>query len=245
MSKGGIVPKIGFVAMLVTVSAALCWAVEPYSIESIKISSTSSVPKNIVDDLDPQGLLLSTFENGIKEPICEIFLAKTTPAVAVAHPATDNGYASISQGALVGLIHLLPEATEDYYEDFSNQKLKPGYYTMRYAVLPAGIGEHGPVPGDFVVLSPITQDQDPLRTLGFDEMVRLGKLASHGEEAARMQLVQPEKTKNPLPDVSVDSSGVATLHFKLHLTGAKVDPQGLELALVVVTPIPKDSNASS
>ncbi len=244
MSRG-IGQKIGLAAMLLTVGAMLAWAVESYSIEKVKISSTS-VPKSITADLDPEGVLLSTHANGREEPICEIFWAKMTPAVTVAHPATDNGYASIREGALVGVIHLLPEATEDYYEDFHNQQLKPGYYTMRYAVLPAGTGEHGPEAGDFVVLSPIALDQDPERTLSLDELVRLGKLVSQGEEAARMQLVRSETTKNSLPQVTMDNSGIGTVHFKLHLAGTKgVSAQELELSLLVVTPKPDlGSNAS-
>jgi hypothetical protein len=238
MAGGGIGRKIGLAAMLLTVSTVLAWAAEPYSIEPVKISA-ASLPKSITDDLNPEGVLLFKYENGLKKSICEIFWAKMTPAVAVVKPSTNNGYASIRQGALIGVIHLLPEATDDYYVDFSNQALKPGYYTMRYAVLSAGIGEHGPVPGDFVVLSPITLDRDPARALTLDEMIRFGKLVSHGDEAARMKLVRAEKTKNPLPEITMDDAGAGTLHFKLHLTPTKgVPAQELGLALLVVTPKP-------
>lgn len=236
MSRHSIGKKIGAAPLLLILSTVLAWAVEPYSIEPVRVSS-APLPKTIVDDLDAKGVLLFTYANGIKEPICEIFWVKTT--LAVAHPPTNNGYASIRQGALIGVIHLLREATEDYYEDFHNQKLKPGYYTMRYAVLPAGIGENGPQPGDFVVLSSIRLDADSAQILSLDEMVRLGKMASHGDEAARMQLVQVENSKASLPEITTDDSGAGTLHFKLHLTRQNgVPSQEIELALLVVTPKP-------
>jgi hypothetical protein len=238
MFRGGISLKIGLAAMLLTFSAALAWAEEPYSIEPVWISSTA-LPKTITDDLKPKGVLLFKDANGRKESICEVFWAKVMPAVTAVRPSTDNGYANIRPGALVGVIRLLPEATEDYNVDFYSQKLKPGYYTMRYAVMPAGIGENGPLSGDFVVLSPIAQDRDPGRTLRLDEMVRLGKLTSQGDEAARMQLMRAESSKNPLPGITVDDAGAGTLHFKLRLTRAKGAPaQELELALLVVTPKP-------
>jgi hypothetical protein len=245
MSRSRIGPKIGLVATLLTVSTMLAWAVDPFSVEAIKISSTS-VPRNIADDLEPKGVLLSNTGSGVKKPLCEIFWTKVTPAAAVAHPATAHAYAGIHEGALVGVIHLLPEAVEDYNEDFNNQQLKTGYYTMRYAVLPAGVGEHGPEQGDFVVLSPIDEDRDPERTLTLDEMVRLGKLVSHGQEAARMELVRPENSKIELPGITVDNSAAATLHFKLHLARTKgVSAEELEVDLLVVTRKPDlGSNAS-
>lgn len=245
MSRRRIGAKIGLVVILLTLSAMLAWAVEPFSIESLKISSTS-VPRNIADDLEPKGVLLSNTGSGIKKPLCEIFWAKVTPAATIAHPAADNAYAGIHEGALVGVIHLLPEAIEDYYEDFNNQQLKPGYYTMRYAVLPAGVGEHGLEQGDFVVLSPIEQDRDLERTMSLDELVRLGKVVSHGQEAARMELVRAENSKNQLPEITVDDSAAATLHFKLHLTRTKsISPEELEVSLLVVTRKPDlGSNAS-
>jgi hypothetical protein len=245
MSRSGIGLKTGFVAALLTVSTMLAWAAEPYVIEPVEISSTS-IPKNIAGDLEPKGVLLSNTGSGIKKPLCEIFWAKLAPAAAVAHPPTDNAYAGIHEGALVGVIHLLPEAIEDYNEDFNNQPLKPGYYTMRYAVLPAGVGEHGPEQGDFVVLGPVTLDQDPERALSLDKMVHLGKSVSHGEEPARMQLARPENTKDSLPAITVNDFGAVVLHFKLHLAGNKgVSAEELEVDLLAVTRKPDlGSNAS-
>ena len=140
MSRFDVSRKIGLAAMLL--NAMLARGAGSYSIEPVTISS--SVPKSIANDLDPSGVLLSTSGTGVKEEICTIFWAKTTTVVALTKPSANLGYSSIREGALVGVIHLFREATEDYDVDFSNQKLKPGYYTMRYAVQPAGVGEHGP-----------------------------------------------------------------------------------------------------
>jgi len=130
--------------------------------------------------------------------------------------------------------------------DFNDQKLKPGYYTMRYAVQSAGVGENGPIPGDFVVLIPVSMDPDPEKVLGKDEMLRLGKLVSNGPEAARMQLAPVEDTKDRVPGVTTDSSGSAIVHFRTSLAGAKgTAAQQLDVNLTVVTPKPDLGKNSS
>jgi hypothetical protein len=240
MSARRICNRLG-VAILIfafSASAMLAWVVQPYITELIKVSSTE-LPDKIAEALNPTGVLVAHDVNGTKQSICEIYWAKAISAATISHPQTRSGYASIRQGALVGVIHLLPEATDDYFEDFENQELKPGYYTMRYAVMQAGIGENGPLSGDFVVLSPIALDYDPAKILTVEEMVRLGKVASRGEEPARIQLVKVGDISKTLPEVVTDENGGGTLHFKLKLNRASASHvQELTMALLVVRPKP-------
>lgn len=238
MLRLNVIRKTGLAAVLL--NAVLAWGAGSYSIEPVEISS--SVPKNITNDLDPSGVLLFTSGTGVKEEICTIFWAKTTAAA----PSAKVGYSSIREGALVGVIRLFREATEDYNVDFNDQKLKPGDYTMRYAVQPAGTGEHGPIAGDFVVLSPIAMDSDLDRVLSKDEMLRFGKLVSNGNEAARMQLAPVGDSKDPEPGVTTDGSGSAIVHFMMHLALKKGAPaQQLNVDLTVVTPKPDLGRNSS
>ena len=217
----------------------MAWVVQPYLTEPITVSS-AHLAKPVESALDPTGVLVSHDVNGKKEPICEVFWARMVPEVPIPeHPPTTNGYARVRQGALVGVIHLLPEAIEDYFEDFENQELKPGYYTMRYAVRQAGIGEHGPRLGDFVILSPIALDASPTRLLTIDEMVRLGMAASRGEQPARIQLVKVDDLGSSLPEVVTDQDGGGTLHFELKLARSKAEPgENFKMALLVVRPKP-------
>jgi hypothetical protein len=230
--------NIAIAIFVFSASAMLAWVVQPYITEPIKASS-AELPSKIADALNSTGVLVSHDVNGTKQSICEIYWAKATSASTISHPQTRSRYASIRQGALVGVIHLLPEATDDYFEDFENQELKPGYYTMRYAVMQAGIGEKGPLSGDFVVLSPIVLDNDPAKTPTVVEMVRLGKSASRGDEPARIQLVKVEDVGKTLPEVVTDENGGGTLHFKLKLNRASASRmQELTMALLVVRPKP-------
>lgn len=230
--------KLALALFIIGASATMAWVVQPYLTEPIKVSS-ARLAKPIAEALNPTGVLVSHDVNGKKEPICEIFWARMiSEAPAAAHSSTQNGYARIHQGALVGVIRLLPEAIEDYFEDFENQELKPGYYTMRYAVMQAGIGEHGPRSGDFVVLSPVALDANPTRSSSIEELVRMGKAASRGDQPARIPLVKVDDFGSSWPEILTDQDGGGTLHFELKLVRNKVAGADLRMALLVVRPKP-------
>src|SRR5579859_7415135 len=155
---------LGLLGPLLLFATQLATATEPYFIDPATLHTSAGLPQKLVNGLNPDGWLLFTESNGLREPICEIFLAKTVAAHAAS--ATGNlRFTDIKEGALIGVVHLLPEATEDYSADIHNQKLEPGYYTLRYAVLPAGTYEHGVEMGEFVVLKSAAYDSDATRIL--------------------------------------------------------------------------------
>ena len=94
------------------------------------------------------------------------------------------------------VIRFLAESSDEYREDFHDQKLKAGYYTMRYAAL------SGEDARDFLVLnSPVTADRDPARQ-------RAGKRSTyhsergwlpHTGQPAVLSLATTEISANELP----------------------------------------------
>lgn len=231
-----------FMLSLIACAAALivaspAWAEEPFSIEPAKPKPSAYLPQSIVDSLDPHGSLLFTESNGLKERICEVFWAKLVSPRSGAPPSSKLHYGNFQPGALLGVIHFLPEASEDYREDFHDQKLKPGYYTMRYAIMPNGIGEHGPEPGDFVLLSSVRKDHDPQRVLPPAELIRLSRLASHTQDPAIMSLVPVEKNSATYPEVRTDDAGTCVLQVKVRLKAEKRNPtQDVAVGIILVTP---------
>jgi hypothetical protein len=227
--------RISFGAMifaLLLVTADRAWSANRYLIGPATLQA-SSMPRTIADAMNPQGWVLYTQSYGVQEQICEIFLAKT---VAVQSAPGKISYSSLKQGALMGVIHLLPEATEDYFIDFHNQTLQPGYYTMRYAVMPAGTYEHGTKPGDFVVLSPVSMDQDPNRILKIAELTRLGNAASGTDVAACIELVAPDSNVQASPAVRLDETNTGIFQVKMQLAAGKGAPRELPLAMSLLTP---------
>src|SRR5277367_3194378 len=128
----------GVLFSLAAVTPIPAWGfeTEPFSIEPVAAHSSASFPQKIVDALDPQGSLLFTYSHGLKIGVCEIFWVKTAAAQDSPAGSSKTSYNALKPGALLGVIHFLDEANEDYREDFHDQKLRPGYYTMRYAALP-------------------------------------------------------------------------------------------------------------
>lgn len=226
-----------FVLTVLTLCATSAWAAEPYLIESVALPATPALSQSLRSALNTQGSLLYTYSNGLKEPICEIFLARTVASQASASPTTH--YGNLSPGSFIGVIHLLREATEDYYVDSHNQKLKPGYYTMRYAVLPAGTYANGPVMGEFVILSKAHGDADPTRILPPAELKKRGQWVSGTSLPACMPLVAADPKSKQSPAVIEDDQGVGTFQVTLHLTPKKgTSSPDLALAMVLLTPAP-------
>jgi len=214
------------------ISAVPAWGfeTEPFSTEPVALHASTDLPQKTVDDLDPHGSLLFTYANGLKVGICEFFWVKTAVAQENAPGSSKPSYNTLKPGALVGVIHFLPEASEDYREDFRDQKLKPGYYTMRYVALK----DTDTI--DFVALSPLGMDRDPSRVLPIDELFSMSRRASRTKQPAVMSLVPIDLRGNDFPDVKTDGEGTWTLQVKLHLKGKDGAMQELALAIVVITP---------
>lgn len=224
--------------ILTIVNAAWARVPEPYSIEPVQLKASGQLPKTLADGLDSQGLVVFTYENGVRMNVCEIFWAKAVAEQDVPAGSSKLVYGNLKPGALVGLIYFLPEADQEYRKDFRDQKLKPGYYTMRYGVMEAGIGEHGPERGDFVVLSPAALDHDSTRVLPRNELIRLSRIASHTKEPATMRLIEVTVARKTFPDVTTDYAGTCVLQIKLHLKPGKGGAvQDLAMAIVVLTPL--------
>lgn len=165
---------VRLLGVVVANGAALAWGIEleRFSIEPVSPHASEYLPRSFVFGLDAQGSLLFTYTNGLKMPVCKIFWVQTVVGQDGASASNKISYRDLKQGALVGVIHFLEEASEDYREDFHDQKLSPGYYTMRYAVLPDSDTE------DFVMLSPVSLDRGLESVLPFDELVRRSRMAS-------------------------------------------------------------------
>lgn len=225
---------------IIFIIANAAWArvPEPYSIEPVQLKASAKLSKTLTDAVDPQGLVVYTYENGVRMNVCEIFWAKAVTDQEVPKDSAKLVYGNLKPGAFMGLLHFLPEADQEYRKDYREQKLKGGYYTMRYGVMEAGIGEHGPVPGDFVVLSPAAADKDPSRVVPRAELIRLSCMASHTKEPAVMSLIEVTTARKNFPDVSTDYAGTCVLQVKLHLKPRKgATSQEMAMALVVLTPL--------
>jgi len=217
---------LSLLPVLATVPA---WSAEPYSTEPAQLGAGGALPRELADKLDPQGFRLVTESNGLKMGICELFWAKAVTGQE--HQAGLKAhYADFETGALVGVIRFLPEADEDFREDNHDQKLKPGYYVMRYALLPTEELR------DVVLLSPANADGESGQTLALDEVKRRSRLASGTDDPAVLSLSPPESGTAESPRLRVDEQGTCIVQVELQVKLGKAPARGATLAMVVVTP---------
>jgi hypothetical protein len=220
-----------------------CRAQEPYAIEPTACKASAYLPQSVVDALNPDGVRLFTYSNGLKMPIMEIFWSKTVKAQSSTTSPGALLYGNLTPGTMVGVVHFLAEANEDYREDFRDQKLKPGYYTMRYGVQPEDPEQKQSTARDFLLLSPVSVDRDPAKTPGVEDLTHSSRMASHAKFPAVLSLV-PVTPGQKEPGVRTDDTGTCVLQFRVKLESDK-DPSAKEqaMALIVVTPI-KDNSGS-
>ena len=149
--------------------------------------------------------------------------ARLSPPIANPNTSSDVLFGALAEGAFVGVVHF-PNPTTD----FRSQTIKPGYYTLRYALIPQDGNHMGVNPyRDAFHLGPVSADTDPDKTLTFDELVKIGRLASGTPHPAF--LVGAQVTGTTFPSVVKDDSG----HWNLQVMG-HASSGNLPLAITVV-----------
>jgi hypothetical protein len=224
--KTGLLKRLFLVAAVIA-SAVLLWAAEPYTIEQVELKASGELPDKLAEQLDSQGIRLITESNGLRVEICELFWAKTVIAQAQ-HPTHQPHYRVLAPGALVGVIHFPPQTSEDYREDFHDQKLKAGYYSMRYAMLQEEEGH------DVVLLS--RADHDVENTIPIDELKRRSRIATGTNQPAILKLVSPELGNVNYPGLRTDDQGTCIVQVKLHVKSTTNPVGEFAFAMIVVTP---------
>ena len=197
--------------------AAFAWGQGVYKIEPVA-TVPSEIPKILQGALQSPGARVV----GDKGAVCEVWVGKAVAQGTGGNP--DAVYPSLGMGNLVGVLHF-PAAGSD----FRGQTIKPGYYTLRYALLPQDGNHMGVNPyRDFLLLSPLAADTQIDKPLPPVDLYKLSRQASGTNHPAVMSLVPTAQGAN-FPSVGKDDQGHVVLHVKLGTAGGD-----LPIALVVV-----------
>jgi hypothetical protein len=211
-------------AVGVVLAVELCAVLSAYGQEGYKATAIgappSDVPAAIQGLLESQGVRVTSDQGAT---VCEVWLRKTLPASPNPNSSPDVLFGSLPEGALVGVLHF-PSATTD----FRNQNIKPGYYTLRYALIPQDGNHMGVNPTrDAFVLGPVAADTNPDQTLSFADLVKLSTQASGTPHPGF--LVGAAVNGSTFPSVVKDDSGNLDLQLKGHAASGD-----LPLAFTVV-----------
>jgi len=115
---------------------------------------------------------------------CEIWLRAGIPAGK--SDAQGAVYTAIGESVLVGVIRFAKATT-----DFRGQAVKPGTYTLRYAVHPADGNHLGISPiRDFLAMVPVSMDQTPDAQPKFEELMKMSAKVAGTNHPGIISLVQ-------------------------------------------------------
>jgi hypothetical protein len=103
--------------------------------------------------------------------LCDLWLRKEVPVAATQNQDLGVTFGQIAEGTLLGVMRIAAGTT-----DFRDQKVKPGVYTLRYALHPVDGNHTGIAPQrDFALLSPVAEDPDPATITREDALKRSAK----------------------------------------------------------------------
>jgi len=165
------------------VLSLLC-AAQTGKVESIGPLTDSSVPRAVLETLEAKGYRLTLDEPA---PACELWIRKSVPA----QPKKDIeglAYPQLAESTLVGVIRFSQPAA-----DFRGQRIRAGFYTLRYELIPNDGNHLGVAPNrDFLLLVPAASDADPKAQFKFEELVALSREATGTKHPGPLSLAQAD-----------------------------------------------------
>jgi hypothetical protein len=184
-------------------------------LEKVTRPAQSPVPDAIWQVVDPEGFRVD-LDDG---PLCEIWLRKSVP-VSSAKGNEEALFAQFAPSTMLGVINFLKGST-----DYKGDPIKPGFYTLRYELLPADGNHMGVAPNpDFALIMPPASDSDPNAQLKFQDMVSLSRKATGTQHPGPLSLVEPDKT---VPGISKDDQDHWMFSANLTLSSGNKLPIGL------------------
>ena len=173
-------------------------------VESIGAFTAQGASESVRKALEPKGYRVTLPDGAV---VCEIWLRNGVPAGKSEGSA--SAYATLGESALIGIISF-PNDTRD----FRGQAIKAGAYTARHALHPAD-GNHLGISQvrDFLMLTPLSVDQNADVEYKFEELAKMSAKASGTNHPAVISLVLPE-TK-PAPTLVENEHGHLVLITKI------------------------------
>jgi hypothetical protein len=180
---------------------------QTYKVENAGAPPAADLPKPLQDALESQGTRVVNAQGGT---LLEVWLAKTVPTSSTASGSSDFLYGSLSEGVFVGVLHFPAQGA-----DFRGQAIKPGFYTLRYGLIPQDGNHMGVNPTrDTLILCPVAADTDLGTALKFGDLVKLGRQSS-GTPHPGFLLGAPVNGDS-FPAVVKDDQGHWNLQVKVH-----------------------------
>jgi hypothetical protein len=172
----------------------------------------SDLPVPIAGTLQKDG---SKVVAGNGTAFCEIWFRTAVPS---GPKTTEDGVTlpTIPQGALLGALRFPARGA-----DRRGQNIKPGVYTLRYALQPVNGDHQGVAPQrDFLLMVPVADDPGPDAKPGFDDLVKLSSKASGTPHPAVLSMSASSNAK--FPELKKEGENDWALHAKIGDTAVEL-----------------------
>jgi len=180
---------------------------QTYKVENAGAPPAGQMPQPLQNVLESQG---ARVVNDQGAALLELWFAKTVATSATPSTSSDFLYGSLSEGEFLGVLHFPAPAA-----DFRGQVIKPGFYTLRYGLIPQDGNHMGVNPTrDVLVLCPVAVDSNPDAALKFDDLVKLGRQSSGTPHPGF--LLGAAVNGDTFPVVFKDDQGHWNLQVKIH-----------------------------
>jgi len=191
-----------------------------YKVEAIGELKEAKVAEAVRGALEAKGLRV-TDDQG--KTICEIWFRKEIPTGK--GEVMGASFGQIAEGTFAGVINF-PSNTSD----FRGQGVKPGWYTLRYALILQDGNHLGVSPArDFFLLCPAADDKDPNATLKMEELLKLSRAAIGAGHPSPWFFAPATSAEKELPKIVRNENHHVILETKLATNSGQ-----LAIGLVVV-----------
>ncbi len=222
-----------FTALLVCLFSFLQSALaQGFKAEILEAAPPRELSTAIAETLSNRAIRISSPQG----PLCEIWL--TRRVLIRANPAQQLGviYPQLSEGTLIGVVRFIREA-----EDYRRQTVRPGVYTMRYALHPVDGNHLGVSPQrDFLLLVPADSDTDSA-PMPVAQLYEASDLASGTTHPSIWSLVPPEVSQDlELPAVAHrPDEELWLVSFRVEAQAEGQSATGMVLSLVIAGHAPE------
>lgn len=148
--------------------------------------------------------------------LCDIWLRKAVPTQQK-KDISGAIYTEIADSALIGVVSFPNKSS-----DFRGQDIKAGAYTLRYSLHPTDGNHMGISPyRDFLLLIPVSLDQNPEATYKFEELTKMSAKTNGSNHPAPFSLLANEsKSDTPTLTENEHSYVIFNAKFKSASGGA-------------------------
>ncbi len=222
--------RCGLLLGLVLWSAGTA-AAQGYKVEKVVGAAPQELSAAVRDALAGEALRVV----GPGGPLCEIWLRKAVPARSSATQELGIAYGQFAEGTLIGAIRFPADV-----KDYRRQRLKPGVYTLRYALLPVDGNHLGVAPQrDFLLAAPAVADVSPAKVTR-EEALDLSRKASGTKHPSVWSLPAAEGDPVSLPVLThQEAEDHWVLKFRVQIQPESAAPSAAAMALVVVGHAPE------